>query len=186
MRKWILFSALVFLLILFLSCQKQTNEDVSEYENPQQSEKMTPVAQSLDRTIDMAVVNFQKGEVAKGVGLLLDGILLVKPRENWPEGFVNTVSAANEQFQNGNMSKFGESISNALALIQPAQTDPGEEVEDDSMTADAEQREIGPAPIAQIFAHMISSANEKFKKGDADAGVIKILEALQLMTPRTQ
>ena len=82
MKKWILFSVFVFLLIFFISYQKQPNDDVSKSQEKQQTEKI--------------------------------------------------------------------------------------------------------APIAQIFANMMSSAKDEFKKGDADSGVIKILQALQLMTPRTK
>ncbi len=99
MKKWILFSVLVFLLIVFLSCQKTSTEGVSKSQEKLHAEKIAPVAQSLEGLIDTAVVNFQKGEVAEGVAMLLDGILLVKPKENWPDGFVATVSTAKEQFQ---------------------------------------------------------------------------------------
>jgi len=186
MKKWILYSIMVFLLVLFSCCQKQTSEEVSEPEKPHQPEKIAPIAQSFENMIDMAVVNFQEGEVAKGVELFLDGILLVKPKENWPDGFASIVSAAKEQFQKGNMSEYGENISNALSLIQPAKADLDEEINDASITLDQEPQKTGPAPVAQIFVSMISSAKDEFKNGNADSGVTKILQALLLLTPRTK
>lgn len=184
MKKWVVFSVLAFLLILFTSCQKQSNEKVSEPEKPVQSGKITPVAQSLEDMIDTAVVSLQKGEVTKGVELLLDGILLIKPRENWPNGFVNNIFLAKEHVQSGNLPLFTEDISEALSLLQPPEDKSDEGAKETSIETEQEQKETEPAPVAQIFASMISSAREEFKKGNADSGVIKILEALQLIAPR--
>jgi hypothetical protein len=186
MKRWILFSVLAFLLILFISCQKQAKDRVHEPKKPQQSEKVTPVAQNLERMIDTAVENFQKGEVTKGVELLLDGIILVKPKENWPDGFVNNIYLAKEHFQNGNLSMFSEDISSALALLQPPKGTHHGETEQATSDPEQLQKEVEPAPVAQIFAGMISSAKDEFKKGEADSGVVKILQALQLLTPRTE
>ena len=186
MKKWILFSVLVFLLIIFMSCQKQLDEGVAKSQEKLQAEKIAPIALSLEDVIDTAVMNFQNGEMTEGVSLLLDGILLVKPKERWPDGFVATLSTAKEQFQKGNLPDFGKSISDSLLLIQPVHVDSEEEAADSSNTQFQKPQEAKPAPIALIFTNMLSTAMDEFKKGDADCGVIKILQALQLMTPLTK
>lgn len=185
MKRWVLFSVLAFLLVLFISCRRQENEKASEPEKTQLTQKVAPVAESLESMMDSALTNFQKGEVAKGVGLLLDGILLVKPRDNWPDGFVNSIFLAKEHIQSGNLPMFSEDISDALSLLQPPIDAPGEKTEETASDTEKPHQEAEPAPVAQIFASMISSAKDKFREGYADSGVIKILQALQLLTPRT-
>jgi hypothetical protein len=64
MKKWAIFFVFVFLLILFTSCQKQSSENAAEPEKPRQSEKIAPVASSLERMIDTAVTSFQTGDAA--------------------------------------------------------------------------------------------------------------------------
>jgi hypothetical protein len=40
------------------------------------------------------------------------------------------------------------------------------------------------APVAEVLKGKIAAAKEEFKKGNADLGVISILEALQLFAPK--
>jgi radical SAM superfamily enzyme YgiQ (UPF0313 family) len=187
MKEWMLIPILILLIIL-LSCQKQNKEELSSLEKPQEQEKeeIFPVAQEVEKKLVGAIENLQKGKVADGAGLLLEATLMVKPGEYWPDEFENTILLAKEQFQNGNLKKGIDLSSEALLLINPLADMPDEEVKEEPMEAEQAQKKDEPSPVAEIFRDKILLAKEEFKKGNAENGVILILEAFQLLSPRSE
>lgn len=172
MKKWLWIPILVILLFMFC-CQKQDKAEQTGVATESGGEKVAAIAQTIENNLDLAVENLEKGQVGDGAGLLLDSVLLVKPHGQWPEGFADNISTAKEHFAAGNFLDAVGSVSEALDLI----TQP----EDNEQST--ESGEI--TPIAAIMKGKITEAKEEFKKGNADQGVISILEALQLFAPRT-
>lgn len=79
-------------------------------------------------------------------------------------------------------------ISDALQLIKPATDIPIEKAKKEPKDTEKVQKKDEPAriaPIAEIMRDKILAAREEFKEGKADNGVILILEALQLISPRS-
>lgn len=172
MKKWLWIPILVILLFMFC-CQKQDKAKQTGVATESGGEEVAAIAQTIENNLDLAVENLEKGQVGDGAGLLLDSVLLVKPHGQWPEGFADNISTAKEHFAAGNFLDAVGSVSEALDLI----TQP----EDNEQST--ESGEI--TPIAAIMKGKITEAKEEFKKGNADQGVISILEALQLFAPRT-
>lgn len=172
MKKWLWIPILVILLFLFC-CQKQDKAEQIGVATESGGEGIAAIAQTIENNLDLAVENLEKGQVGAGAGLLLDSVLLVKPHDQWPEGFSGHISSAKEHFTAGNFPDAVGSVSEALDLItQPDDTEQS-----------TESGEI--TPVAAIMKGKITEAKEEFKKGNANQGVISILETLQLFAPRT-
>ncbi len=173
MKKWLWIPILVILFFL-LCCRGKDKAEQTEMAGKSGGEEIAAVAQTIANNLDLAVESLEKGQIGEGAGLLLDSILLVKPHDQWPEGFVDSVSSAKDNFTTGNFSDAVGDVNNALDLIKQR-----EEVEQPK-----ESGEI--APLAAVMKEKIAEAKEGFKQGDADGGVISILEALQLFAPQTK
>jgi hypothetical protein len=173
MKKWLWIPILVILIFLFC-CQKQDSTKQTGVATESGGEGIAAIAQTIGANLDMAVENLEKGQLGDGTGILLDSVLLVKPLDQWPEGFVGNVSSAKEHFTTGNFSDAVGYVSKALNLIKhPDDTD--------------QSTESGAiASVAAAMKGKIVEAKEEFKKGNGDQGVIAILEALQLFAPGIQ
>jgi hypothetical protein len=173
MKKWLWIPILVILFFL-LCCQGQDKDEPTEIAEESGDEGVAAVAQTIATNLDLAVENLEKGQVGEGAGLLLDSVLLVKPHDHWPEGFGDNISSAKDNFTKGNFVDAVGYVTGALDLIkQPektAQSTGGGEI----------------APLAAVMKGKIAEAKEEFIKGNADGGVVSILEALQLFAPRTE
>jgi len=171
MKKWLLIPILMILIFLFC-CQKQEKAEQTDLGTESGVAGPAAIAQTIGKNLDLAVENLEKGQLGEGTGLLLDSVLMVKPQDQWPEGFVGNVSSAKDQFAEGNFHDAVGSVSKALSLIkQPSDSEQS-----------AESGEI--APLAAIMKGKIEEAKEEFIKGNGDQGVIAILEALQLLAPQ--
>jgi hypothetical protein len=187
MKKWIWISIFI-LLIFLLFCQKQTKEEPANPEKPQNVEKIAPIAQEIDKKASLAISNLAEGKVDEGASLLLDAVLLSRPSGSWPGHFENSILKAKEQFKEGNIQKGVVFISDALQLMKPSIDMPKEKTEEEFKDAEKMQKRDEPsqtAPIAKLIRDKISAAREEFKDGNADKGIILILEALQLFSPRS-
>jgi len=172
MKKWLWIPILVLLVFLFC-CQKQdtvAQTDISGESN----EKAAPIAQTIANNLDSAVLNLEEGQVSEGAGLILDSILMVKPSDQWPEGFADHIASAKGNFKGGDMSDAVGDVTQALYLIKHS-------------SESAQAGEAGEvAPLAAAVKGQIIKAREFFEKGNADQGVIALLEALQLFAPKTK
>ena len=184
MKKWIWIAILVLLVILF-SCQKQNKEEQASLEKAQKKEEIYPVAQEVENKILSAIGNFEKGKASEGADSLLDAILLTKPSEYMPEGLENKILLAKKQFQHGNYSKAGELISEALLLTRSGPDLADKKEKKDLESVEHTQRKEKPSPVAELVRNKILAAREEFKKGNADKGVVLLLESLQLLGPKT-
>jgi len=172
MKKWIWIPILILLIIL-LSCQKQNKEEPF------------PVAQEVENKILSSLDQFKEGKVAEGAGSLMEAVLLTEPSEYKPEGFENKILAAKDLFLEGNIFNGIELVSEALQLIKSPSDIKGEKDKEEPGDTESVQKKDEPGPIAELVRNNILSALEEFKKGNADQGVILILEALLLLAPRT-
>jgi hypothetical protein len=171
MKKWLWVPILVILIFLFC-CQKQEKAEQTDLGTESEVAGIAAIAQTIASNLDLAVENLEKGQLGEGTGLLLDSVLLVKSQDKWPEGFVEYISSAKEQFEVGNFQDAVGNVTNALNLVkQPS-----------DLEQSAESEKI--APLAAIMKGKISEAKEEFKKGNGDLGVVAILEALQLFAPK--
>lgn len=182
MKSWIWIAILILVVILF-SCQRK-QEPIS-VKKPQGEEKIFPVPQEVENKISLAMDNFTKGEVIEGAQLLLDAVLLTKPGEHMPEGFEDKILMAKVQFQSGNMGDALGSISDALLIIKPLPDVKTEKVKEEPKETEQVQRKEAVAPVAELVRSKILAAREQFEEGNADQGVVLILEALLLFGPRT-
>jgi len=182
MKNWIWIAVLILVIILF-SCQKK--QEPAEVEKSQEEEKIFPVAQEVENKISSAVANLEEGKVVEGAQLLLDAVLLTKPGEYMPEGFEGKILMAKDQFQSGNMGDALESISDALQLIKPPSDTTGQEDTEEPKEAEQVQKREVVAPVAELVRNKILAASEQFKEGNANQGVILILESLLFLGPRT-
>ncbi len=173
MKKWLWIPILVILFFLYC-CQKQEKVDQSDMASGSEGEKTAAIALTIGNNLDLAEENLVKGQVSEGAGLLLDSVLLAKPREQWPKGFVANVSSAKEQFAAGNVSGAVENVTMALDLVGLPE----------EIGLSTENGEV--APLAAVMKGKIEEAREEFKKGNVDRGVISILQALQLFAPKTK
>jgi len=172
MKKWPWIPILIIMLIIFC-CQKQETVEQAETETENAAEGIPAIAQKVAAYLDLAVENLAEGRISDGAGLLLDTVLLVKPREQWPEGFVEHISAAKEHFASDNFADGVGNVSAALDLIKTP-------VEMESSKEDGEI-----SPLAALMKDKIEEAKDMFQKGDEDQGVASILEVLQLFAPKT-
>jgi hypothetical protein len=184
MKKWMWIS--IFILIIFLLfCQKQTREEQASLEKPQGAEKISSIAQEVENKTSSAISSLAEGKVDEGANLLLDAILLTRPSGSWPDNFENSILTAKEQFQEGKIQKGVELISDALQLMKSTTNISLEKAKKDAEKVQKKDEPARIAPIAEIMRDKILAACEEFKEGNADKGVILILEALQLFSPRS-
>lgn len=170
MKKWLWIPILVILFFLFC-CQTQDKVEQKDIAKQDKGEQIAAIAQTIGINLDLATESLEKGQLGDGTGLLLDSVLLVKPHDQWPEGFTTNVSSAKEHFAAGNFADAVGFVSKALNLIK----------QPDDIKHSTEGGEI--APLAAIMKGKIAEAKDEFKKGNEDQGVIAILEALQLFAP---
>jgi len=182
MKKWIWIAVLILIIILF-SCQKK-QEPVS-VAKAEDTEKIYPVAQEVENKISSAVANLAEGKVVEGAQLLLDAVLLTQPGEYMPEGFEEKILMAKDQFRSGNMGNALESISDALLIIKPSSDKTVEEDTKEPEESEQVQKREEVAPVAELVRNKIFAAHDQFQEGNADKGVILILESLLLIGPRT-
>lgn len=171
MKKWLWVPILVILIFLFC-CKKQGKAEQTDPGTESGVAGIGAIAQTIENNLDLAVENLEKGQVGAGTGLLLDSVLLVKPQDQWPEGFVGNVSSAKDQFAAGNFPDAVGYVSKALSLVKRPEN--SEQSTESAMIA----------PLAAIMKEKIAEAKEDFKKGDRDQGVIAVLESLQLFAPK--
>ena len=172
MKKWLWAPILVILIFLFC-CQKQEKAEQTDLGTESEVMGIAVIAQTIGNNLDLAVASLEKGQLGEGTGLLLDSVLLVKPQDSWPEGFVKYVSSAKEQFAAGIFADAVGNVTEALHLVKQS-SDIEQPTESENI-----------APLAEIVKWKISEAKEAFQKGNGDLGVISILEALQLFAPKS-
>jgi len=183
MKKWMWIS--IFILLIFvLFCQKQNKEETAILEKSQQTEKISPVAKEIENKIQSAISSLAEGKVDEGANLLLDAVLLTRPSGSWPDNFENSILEAKEQFQDGNIQKGVELISDALQLMKSATDIAKEKAKEETKESEQVQEKDELAPIAELIKDKILKARKEFKEGDADKGVILLLESLLLFSPR--
>ena len=173
MKKWLWVPILVILFFLYC-CQRQEKVEHADAATESGGETIAAIALTIGNNLDSAVESLERGQVAEGVGLLLDSVLLVKPHDQWPEGFAENIASAKEHFTAGSYSDAVGDVTNALDLIK--------QTEDREISS--EGGEI--APVAAVIKEKIAEAKEEFTQGNVDRGVIAILEALQLFAPRSE
>lgn len=183
MKKWMWISIFI-LLIFLLFCQKQNQEQPASIENPQEPEKISSIAQEIENNIQSAISSLAEGKVDEGANLLLDAVLLTRPSGSWPDNFENSIQEAKEQFQDMNIQKGVELISDALQLMKPAPETTKEKAKEETKEIKQVQKRDKPAPVAQLIRDKILRARKEFKEGNADKGVILLLESLLLFSPR--
>jgi len=187
MKKWILIAILILIIIL-LSCQKQKIEEPTVSEKAKGKEKSYPIAEEIGNNLFSALDQLDKGNIDKGTKLLLDAVLLTRPSENMPEGFENKILAAKDRFQQRNYAEAVEFISEALLIFRTSADLPAEKDKEEKTDIEQTQKKEEPfqiAPIAELMRSKILAAIDEFKIGNADKGVILILESLQLFSPKT-
>jgi len=187
MKKSILIAILILIIIL-LSCQKQKKGEQTVLEKAKGKEESYQIAAEIGNNLLTALDQLEKGNVDKGAELLLDAVLLSRPSENMPQGFENKILATKVQFQQRNYAEAVELISEALLIFETSADLPGEKDKEERTSIEQAQKKEEPsqiAPTAEIMRSKILSAMDEFKKGNADKGVILILESLQLFAPKT-
>jgi hypothetical protein len=187
MKKWMLIAILIIIIIL-LSCQKQNTEEPTVLEKANRKEESYPIAAEIGSNLLTALGQLEKGNIAKGAELLLDAVLLTRPSENMPQGFESKILGSKFKFQQRNYTEAVELITEALLIFKTSADLPGEkdkEVRTDIEQAQKNDESSQIAPIAELMRSKILSAIDEFKKGNADKGVIFILESLQLFGPKT-
>lgn len=187
MKKWIVIAILILIIIL-LSCQKQNLEEPAILEKAKEREESYPIAENIRTNLLTALDQLENGNIDKGALLLLDAVLLTSPYENMPEGFENKILASKDQFQQRNYAEAVELVTEALLIFKIGANLPGEKDKEEITDIEQAQKkeELSQiAPLAQLMRSKILSAMDEFKKGNANKGVILILESLQLFGPQT-
>jgi hypothetical protein len=170
--------------IIMVSCQSQ-NKDVSgALENTQQKEEVFAVAERINANILSAMDELKNGKVAEGAELLLEAVLLTKPEEFMVEGFEEKISSARHQFQDRNITKGVELVSEALRMIESGDEDLERMEKVELEKVEQIQKEDELPPLAEIVKNKILAAHQEFQKGNADKGVVLLLESIRLFGPQ--
>ena len=179
-RIWIL---VFIVIIIMISCQGQ-NKDVSgTLEDTKQKEEVYAVAERINANIVSAMDELKKGNVTESADLLLEAVLLTKPEEYMVEGFEKKISSARHQFQDRNIREGVKLVSEALLMIESGEEAlEGKEKEELEKMEQIQQKDELP-PIAEIVSQKISAAHQQFQSGNADKGVVLLLESIQLFGP---
>jgi hypothetical protein len=175
---------LVFMVfIIMVSCQSQ-NKDVSgALEDTQQREKVYAVAKKINANILSAMDELKKGNVNEGADLLLEAVLLTKPKEFMAEGLEKKISSARHQFQNRNMKEGVELVSEALLMIESGEEAlKGKDNKELEKVEQIQQKDELPQ-LAEIVSNKILAAHQEFQKGNAERGVVLLLESIRLFGP---
>ena len=90
MKKWLWIPILVILFFL-LCCQGNDKAEQTEMAGESNGGEIAAIAQTIANNLDLAAENLEKGQIGEGTGLLLESVLLVKPHDQWPEGFVDSL-----------------------------------------------------------------------------------------------
>jgi len=183
MKKWMLITILILSIVL-LSCQKQAKEGSTGLENAQERDESNPIAEIIRNNLLTAIDQLEKGNVEKGAELILDAIILAKPSGDMPEGFESKILSAKDKFQHKNYAEGVDFISEALLIFKASANLPGEKDKEERTDIEQKQKKDEPSTIAETIRRNILSAIDEFEKGNADKGVILLLEALQLFSPR--
>jgi hypothetical protein len=186
MKKWIVIAILILVIIL-LSCQKQNVEEPAVLEKAKDKEESYPIVEKIRTNLLTALDQLEKGNIDKGALLLLDAALLTRPSENMPAGFENKILAAKDQFQQKNFADAVELVTESLLIFKTRADLSGEKDKEERTDIEQAQKKEGSsqiAPIAELMRSKVLSAMDEFKKGNADKGVIFILESLQLLSPK--
>jgi len=183
MKKW-MWIPIIILLIILLSCQKQNKQEPEVSEKARKEENIAPVGETVRENMLTAMEELKAGKAGQGAQLLLESVLLVKPKENFPKGFESKIFRAKEQFQSGDFNKGSELISEALDIFRSATALPQEKAVEKSSDLEPVQREEAAFPIAANIRNNILSAMELFREGNADTAIVLILESLLLFSPR--
>jgi hypothetical protein len=166
-----------------ISCQGQNEDEFGTLENTQE-EQPYAIAEKMNNNILSAVDKLENGNVIEGADLLLEAVLLTKPKEYMPEGFENKISLARDQFHDGNLSEGIKLVSEALLIIKSSGgTLEGKGKEELKQVVQTQEKDNTP-PIAEIVSHKILAAHQQFKSGNTDKGVVLLLESLQLCGPQ--
>lgn len=177
---WILVSIVI---IIMISCQGQ-NKDVSRaLEDTQQKEEVYAVAERINANILSAMDELKKGKVNEGADLLLEAVLLTKPEEYMVEGFEKKISAARHQFQDRNIREGVKLVSEALLMIESGEEALEGKEKEGLEEVEQTQKKAEPPPVAEIVSNKILAAHQEFQKGNADKGVVLLLQSLQLFGP---
>ena len=160
MKKWI-WILLIVILLVFVFCKGEEDQ-----------ERIGPVALAVEENITDAVNLLKEDRASEGINLLLDIVLISRPENKAPSGFIDHIKSAKQSFQEGNLSEGGRFIHNALLIIDQGRA--GKE-------AKSETEEI--APLAQIMEQKIMEAKEAFIQGDADKGSHLLLESILIIAP---
>jgi hypothetical protein len=182
MKRLIVIPVMLLLVILF-SCQKKDEAAEASMEIVDKPEPVAPIAMEVKELLDGALESFASGEIATGAESLLDAVLIVKPMEDYPEGFTEKINSAKEYIKSGDLGKGLEKISDASQLIKSVSSEAEEKVEAEEEVKSDE--EMTPVPLAAIFKEKLLAAQDEFKKGNADSGIHFILDALLLLGPRS-
>lgn len=170
-------------IIIMVSCQGQ-NKDVSEaLENTQQEEEVYAVAARINANVLSAMDELENGKVAEGAELLLEAVLLTKPEEYMVEGFEKKISSARHQFQDRNITEGVKLVSEALRMIESGEESLERKEKEKLEKVEQIQKMDEPPSVAEIVKNKILAAQQKFQKGNADKGVVLLLESIRLFGP---
>jgi HEPN domain-containing protein len=182
MKKWIWIPILIILLIVF-ACQKQ--EKAEESTQKDVVEEIAPIAQGIEHRLTACLEQFEQGEVYAGVSFLLEVVEMTRPGESFPEGFLDMLSAAREDFQAGDYQEGVIQVAQAHEMFEASlRISPSSEA-DKTVFVEKTKEDAQVAPVAAMIKDKIEYAREMFKQGDADSGVIMIFEAIELLAPKT-
>lgn len=170
-------------IIIMISCQQQ-NKDVSgTLGDSQQKGEVYAVAERINANIFSAMDELKNGKVAESAELLLEAVLLTKPEEYMVEGFEKKISSARHQFQDRNITDGVELVSDALRMIESGEGPLEREGKEELERVERIQKKNAPPPVAEIVKNKILAAQQEFQKGNADKGVVLLLESIQLFSP---
>jgi len=182
MKKGILISTFIVFIIM-ISCQGQNKDEFGTLDNTQE-EQPYAVAEKIDSNILSAMDELRNGNVIEGADFLLEIVLLTRPKEYMPEGFEEKISLARDHFRGGNLSEGIKLASEALLLIESSGGAlEGKGMEELKQVAQTQEKDSTP-PIAEIVSYKILAAHQQFQSGNADKGVVLLLESLQLFVPQ--
>jgi hypothetical protein len=175
---------LVFVaIIIMVSCQGKDKDVSGALENTQQKDEVSAVAEKINANILSAMDELKNGKVAEGAELLLEAVLLTKPEEYMVEGFEKKISSARHQFQDRNITEGVELVSEALRMIESGEKALEREEKKELEKVEHLQKKDAPVPVAEIVKNKILAAHQEFQDGNADKGVVLLLESIRLFGP---
>lgn len=170
-------------IIIMVSCQQQNRDVSGALENTQQKDEVYAVAERINANIFSAMDELKNGNVAESAELLLEAVLLTKPEEYMVEGFEKKISSARHQFQDRNITEGVELVSEALRMIESGEEPLERKEKEELEKVERIQKKDEPPPLAEIVKNKILAAHQEFQKGNADKGVVLLLESIQLFGP---